>query len=277
MPINYYIKTNTTGLRGMVDLVGGVYMVVDKNMHYTDRHGGLHINLKASPEKQLLNGKQAEGFVRFRHDAIGDSGYRIKDGKKVPAGRIVRQQYLHEGACEPHSQLCRPSASGREFLQTAYERQYIVSDLNLKDWDGLSDFFKDIKPEQIKMAVLPGAPGMVGRGSYWIPDATEIAEGVAVSLLFQDPPPKVEVLNGSGWRAPRRRWPTSSSTPGSRSPGRTTRRSRTTTSPRSSRTRARPSPSCASPGSSAAMISSRTETAKTAVDVTVIVGRSQAN
>ncbi len=59
--IDYYIKTNTAGLRGLVDLVGGVYIVVEKDMHYVDRRGGLYINLKASPEKQLLNGRQAAG------------------------------------------------------------------------------------------------------------------------------------------------------------------------------------------------------------------------
>ncbi|MGB9618930.1 MAG: LCP family protein, partial [Armatimonadota bacterium] len=92
VPIEYYVKTNTHGLRGLVDLVGGVYIKIDKDMHYVDRHGGLYINLKARPKKQLLNGKQAEGYVRFRHDAHGDSGYDIVNGKKVPAGRIVRQQ-----------------------------------------------------------------------------------------------------------------------------------------------------------------------------------------
>ncbi len=47
VPIEYYIKTNTHGLRGMVDLVGGVYIKIDKNMRYTDRRGGLYINLNA--------------------------------------------------------------------------------------------------------------------------------------------------------------------------------------------------------------------------------------
>jgi len=197
VPIEYYIKTNTHGLRGLVELVGGVYIKIDKDMHYVDHHGGLFIDLKAGPEKQLLNGKQAEGFVRFRHDLYGDSGYDIVNGKKIPAGRIARQQIFMRALA--NRILSLPTRRERaRVLETAYDRQYIVSDLNLKDWDGLSDFFKDIRPEKIEMAVLPGRPEMVGSGSYWLPDTKDIPEVVAQNLLFRDPNPKVEVLNGSG-------------------------------------------------------------------------------
>jgi LCP family protein required for cell wall assembly len=200
--IDYYIKTNTKGLRGLVDLVGGVYIKVDKDMRYTDRRGGLYINLKASPNKQLLNGRQAEGFVRFRHDAFGDSGYRIVDGKKVNAGRIVRQQMFMRALA--NRILSLPTRRERaKVMQTAYERKYVVSDLNMVDWDGLADFFKDIKPEDIVMDVLPGSPGNEHGVSYWIPDHEAIRDLVAINLRFEGTPgqqvmAKVEVLNGSG-------------------------------------------------------------------------------
>ncbi|MCX8053086.1 MAG: LCP family protein [Armatimonadetes bacterium] len=197
VPIEKYVKTNTHGLRGIVDLVGGVYIKVDKDMHYVDRHGGLYINLKASPEKQLLNGKQAEGYVRFRHDKYGDSGYEIINGKKVPAGRIARQQIFLRALANRILSLPTKRERAR-VLETAYNRGYVVSDLNMKDWDGLADFFKDIKPENITMEVLPGRPGMIGRVSYWLPDTKQLAQVVSVTLLFQEPNPKVEVLNGSG-------------------------------------------------------------------------------
>ncbi|MGQ9454306.1 MAG: LCP family protein [Armatimonadota bacterium] len=197
VPIDYYIKTNTRGLRGLVDLVGGVYVKIDKDMHYVDRRGGLYINLKASPEKQLLNGRQAEGFVRFRHDTFGDSGYRIVNGKKVPAGRIVRQQIFMQALA--NRILSLPTKRQRaQVLQTAYERGYIVSDLNLRDWDQLADLIKDFKPEEMKMAILPGEPGNVGGVSYWLPDFVKAKQVVSETLLFQEPNPTVAILNGSG-------------------------------------------------------------------------------
>lgn len=197
VPIDNYIKTNTRGLRGLVDLVGGVYIIVDKDMHYTDRRGGLYIDLHASPQKQLLNGRQAEGYVRFRHDAFGDSGYTIKDGNKVPTGRIVRQQYFMRALANRILALPTKRARAR-VLELAYNKGFIVSDLNLKDWDGLADFLKDFKPEAVRMAVLPGGPGNVHGASYWLPDVQEVARVVNENLLFQPVPPRVEVLNGSG-------------------------------------------------------------------------------
>jgi len=199
--IDYHIKTNTTGLRGLVDLVDGVYIVVDKDMHYTDRHGGLYIDLHASPEKQLLDGKQAEGFVRFRKDRVGDSGFIYKDGKKIPCGRVVRQQIFMRALA--NRILSLPSKRERaKVLEEAYKRKYIVSDLNLQDWDGLSEFFKDIKPEEVEMTVLPGEPRNVHGASYWDPNFEEIAEAVDTYILFKAPVgdemAKVEVLNGSG-------------------------------------------------------------------------------
>jgi LCP family protein required for cell wall assembly len=196
VPIDYYIKTNTRGLRGMVDLVGGVYIKIDKDMHYVDRRGGLYINLKAGPEKQLLNGRQAEGYVRFRHDRIGDSGYEIINGKKVAAGRTARQQIFMRALA--NRILSMPSKRDRiRFLQTAYERGYIESNLTLKDWDALADYFKDIKPEEIAMDVLPGAPGNIGGVSYWLVDYDEAARVIATNMRFEDSA-SVEVLNGSG-------------------------------------------------------------------------------
>ena len=199
--VDYYVKINTAGLRGMVDLLGGIYIVVDKNMRYTDRRGGLRINLKANTEKQLLNGRDAEGYVRFRHDRDGDCGWDVVDGKRVPTGRIVRQQYFFRALA--NRILSLPTKRQRaDFLRQSYEKKYIVSDLNMKDWDGLADILKDIRPEKIIMDVLPGELREIGGGSYVIPDYEKIADVVARNLLFEGPVgeqmAKVEVLNGSG-------------------------------------------------------------------------------
>ncbi len=200
--IDYYISTSPWGLRGLVDSVGGVYIVVDQNMRYRDRSQGLYINLRASPEKQLLNGKQAEGYVRFRHDRWGDSGWRIVDGKKVAAGRVARQQYFMRALA--NRILSMPHKRDRaRVLSNAYEKGFIVSNLRIKDWDALADFMKDVKPEEMQMAVLPGAPGSRHQASYWMPDYEQIPQVVAQQMRFEsvieeDMTASVEVLNGCG-------------------------------------------------------------------------------
>ncbi len=199
--IDNYVKVTTTGLRGLVDLLGGVYINIDRDMHYVDRRGGLYIDLKATGEKQLLNGDEAEQYVRFRHDRHGDLGYTMEDGKRVPAGRVVRQQKFMRALANRVISL--PTRRERaEFLRKAYEKKYLISDLDVVDWDGLADFFKDIDIEHIKMNVLPGEPRTVAGGSYWIVDDDDLAELVNINMYFaplkEETVDGVEVLNGCG-------------------------------------------------------------------------------
>ena len=200
--IDYYISTSPWGLRGLVDSVGGVYIVVDENMRYRDRSQDLYINLRASPEKQLLNGKQAEGFVRFRHDRWGDSGWKMVDGKKVAAGRVARQQYFMRALANRILSM-EHKRDRAKVLSDAYEKGFIVSNLRIKDWDALADFMKDVDPEKMQMAVLPGAPGSKYQASYWMPDLEKLPMVVSQQMRFEgvseeDMTASVEVLNGCG-------------------------------------------------------------------------------
>jgi len=63
--IDRVVTVNFEGFVDMVNAVGGVHVNVEKNMDYDDKAGHLHIHLRKGP--QLLNGEQAEGYVRFRH------------------------------------------------------------------------------------------------------------------------------------------------------------------------------------------------------------------
>ena len=60
-----YIALDFQGFEKAIDLLGGVDLVVDKKMDYDDNWGHLHILLL--PGYQHLNGREAMGFVRFRH------------------------------------------------------------------------------------------------------------------------------------------------------------------------------------------------------------------
>ncbi len=69
---------NYNVVKEIVAAVDGVDVYVEKNMHYNDNAGDLHINLKKG--ENTLTPETAEEFLRFRHDALGD------------IGRIERQQ-----------------------------------------------------------------------------------------------------------------------------------------------------------------------------------------
>lgn len=79
LPVHYYVVVNPDGFRRIIDTLEGVWLEVPIRMYYTDPDQGLYIDLQ--PGYQLLDGKKAEQFCRFR------SGYPNAD-----LGRIEAQQ-----------------------------------------------------------------------------------------------------------------------------------------------------------------------------------------
>lgn len=77
VPIDRVVTIDYEALKEMVDLVGGVEVFVEKKMKWTDKAGGLFIDLK--PGRQTLDGYNAMCYVRFRHS---DSDFARSDRQK---------------------------------------------------------------------------------------------------------------------------------------------------------------------------------------------------
>lgn len=73
-----YVLLSLNAMRAMTQAAGGVTLDVAQDMKYDDNAGKLHIDLKAG--RQHLSGEEAEGYLRFRKDNLGD------------IGRVARQQ-----------------------------------------------------------------------------------------------------------------------------------------------------------------------------------------
>lgn len=153
VPIDHYIVVDTQALKDLCQLLGPVEVLVEKEMRYHDWAAHLHIDLK--PGLQVLNPEQVEQYVRFRHDPRGD------------IGRIERQQWFFRAAAkkfkDPQFLVHLP-----ELIRMAHE--YVQTDLSFEDMARIATFAKDIKPENVITAMLPGTPEMIGGGSYWVPD-----------------------------------------------------------------------------------------------------------
>lgn len=76
--VDAYVLLSLNAMRAMTTAAGGVTLDVAQDMKYDDNAGKLHIDLQAG--RQHLNGMEAEGYLRFRHDNLGD------------IGRVARQQ-----------------------------------------------------------------------------------------------------------------------------------------------------------------------------------------
>ncbi|KAB3527263.1 LCP family protein [Alkaliphilus serpentinus] len=67
--ISGFVSINFEGFINLVDLFGGIEVDVDRSMSYDDPYDGTRIRI--SPGKQVLDGKNALDFVRFRYSNDG--------------------------------------------------------------------------------------------------------------------------------------------------------------------------------------------------------------
>ena len=84
--INYLVKIDYEAFRDFIDAIGGVNIDIERDMIYDDNVQNLHINLKKG-KNQHLNGKDAEGFFRWRKN---------NDGTGFANGDLDRIQNQHK-------------------------------------------------------------------------------------------------------------------------------------------------------------------------------------
>lgn len=183
--IDYYIATDFSGFETMIDTMGGIELDVKKGMDYSDKAGGFEIHINAG--KQILNGEQALGFVRFRDEITAD------------IGRIQRQQDLIHAAMDqfltPEILLKGPTLA-QQFQKSVNTNMSISNLLNL------SKLMKDIKREDLKTATIPGVGEYVGDVAYFIHDEKKtmdlVHDLIASKEFVANSKFKVVVFNGNG-------------------------------------------------------------------------------
>ncbi|MEE3717469.1 LCP family protein [Tumidithrix elongata RA019] len=161
--IDHYVRIDTAGLVDLVDVLGGLEVNVPKRMRYVDKTQKLDIDLY--PGVQVLNGKQAEGFVRFRHDEEGD------------IGRIKRQQVLLKAL---KAKLSNPTLVLKLNDLVTVLRRHVDTDLSFDEMLALGTFSLSLKPNQVQSFTLPGRPSDPNefRYSYWITTPEQAAQAI---------------------------------------------------------------------------------------------------
>ncbi len=69
IPIKYYVKIDFHGFEDVIDELGGIKIDVERNMFYQDPDDGTNIQLQKG--LQVLNGKEALDYARFRKSSDG--------------------------------------------------------------------------------------------------------------------------------------------------------------------------------------------------------------
>ncbi|NJM71962.1 MAG: LCP family protein [Scytonema sp. RU_4_4] len=190
-PIDRYIRISTSGLRRLVDQLGGVEVFVPKAMVSKDPTTRFSINLVNG--WQTLNGEQAEQFVRFREPAMGD------------LERVQRQQTLLVGL---RDRLNSPTVLSRLPQLIRVMRRHFDTNLKLEEMMALVNFTLKLERDNYQMTILPGIFSRLSQDpdSYWLDltgrsDLLEDYAGVTIGGMSSSVKPltslKVAIQNAS--------------------------------------------------------------------------------
>jgi LCP family protein required for cell wall assembly len=148
--VDRYVVLNLMAVQRLADALGGVEVDVPKRLYYVDRSQDLYIDLY--PGRQLLKGAELEGFLRFRHDELGD------------IGRMERQKLV---LAQVFRKLASPGLVTRlpELIQIAGSD--LRTDLSPVDMGTLLTAMATTK---LSAARLSGTPYWHDDISYWMPD-----------------------------------------------------------------------------------------------------------
>ncbi|MBS1992535.1 MAG: LCP family protein [Cyanobacteria bacterium SZAS LIN-3] len=159
MPIDHFVVLNVHGLVDLVDELGGITVEVPKRMQYMDWTAKLKIDIE--PGVHTLTGNQAMGFVRFRHDALGD------------IGRVQRQEIflraVLDKALKPDSWSHLP-----KLLEIA--QRYICTDLSVEEMMKMANFVRGVPKSN---QVLTMMPGRFSPSGDWQVERSDISKMVA--------------------------------------------------------------------------------------------------
>lgn len=174
VPVREYLETDFAGFVDVVDAVGGITIDVEKRMYYKDELGTIDLH----PGVQRLNGRQALGYVRFRHDKLGDIGRTERQLKFIQA---LGQEMLN------------PRAIARAPGLVSKFKQAVKTNLSLGAMIDLVKALGSVKQQHIVTQTLPGRFVTINGISYWGVDPTEAKEVTKKLLQGQVTP---EVIKG---------------------------------------------------------------------------------
>ena len=179
LDIEYYVVVKTEALIKLVDAIGGVTFNVPIDMNYDDTSQNLHIHLKAGEQK--LNGEQAEGLVRFRHNNNGTS-YPEEYGDN-DTGRMRTQR---EFILQVVKQTAKPENIFKigQILDVA--KEYVITNIDFNVAKDYIPYVVEFNTDNLLTATLPGTNTNKNTSGTWVfvPNKKQTQE--LVQELFVD-------------------------------------------------------------------------------------------
>ncbi|MDQ2991393.1 MAG: LCP family protein [Candidatus Eremiobacteraeota bacterium] len=213
-PFDRYVILRSDSVKDIIDAIGGVDVIVKdsdclknkqcKNqepLNYDDNWGHLHIHLK--PGLQHLDGEQAVGYSRFRHDWCSD-----------PCRSMRQDQVLQAIVTKARGDKLNTLMHLGDLI--AFVRKNVTTNLSQNEMLALATYFSDIDKDGVKQDRLEMADNvtLADGGTAITVDPAEKAKKVH-DMLIAPPMPettpdsmallsippntiKIDVQNGSG-------------------------------------------------------------------------------
>ena len=156
MPINYYAIIDYKGIENIVGAMGGVPMDIPFDMKYKDPYDKPPLIINIPKGHQVLDGKHAVQFLRYRH------GYTEGD-----IGRVKAHQQFMKSAFKQCLSFKLPKIAA-----TVYDN--VETDITLGMATKLATKASGITSGAIETYMLPGTPQSAAPW-YVIPDAEKTA------------------------------------------------------------------------------------------------------
>ncbi|MCL2372073.1 MAG: LCP family protein [Defluviitaleaceae bacterium] len=164
---DFYVEVEMLAFRRIVDIIGGVEVYVPRRFFYADAGQNLRIDLQ--PGLQVLDGGQAEGFVRFR---------------SFPMGDLTRIEMQHEFM----QQIIRQTLTREAIMNNPLELLTVIIDHVHTNFSILTDapayvrYIGNVDLNGIQSFAIPGFL----QGSYFVIDAQNLP-GVVNQVFFHTP------------------------------------------------------------------------------------------
>ena len=140
VPVDAYLTTTCDNVAKIVDLIGGIPIHLDNEIIY-------EADKRIPAGDVVLDGSQAEWFVRFRHEWLqGD------------IGRVQNQRRFMRAAMEKLLDIVKNEGKMKlySYLNTIYKNKWIATNMSVEDLSKLADFGSTLQMENVKVDMVPG-------------------------------------------------------------------------------------------------------------------------
>ena len=162
--INYFVEIDLRAFVAIVDALGGVEMEIrPQGLYYSDPYQNLRISIPGG--MQVLDGKMAEGVVRYRNTYRGGDLQRIE----------VQQAFLRALFSQV---LDRDEIVGNAMAVMSVIINYVKTDFSLADAPKYLRYVGSLRADHFETHMLPGHARTISGASYYVLDDAAVQEMV---------------------------------------------------------------------------------------------------